>query len=407
MSFVMSCSLYSLIDVPPSSKSLSLFFSQCNTQNGLILYTDDELDVEEFLNNGVPVYGRQTVGSFGNTLTRNDIRVMSLLVLRTENKLTLTALIKELNAHKLNFVVMVSSKTRSDSVQFFHYYVYAAYADEIYRFLNMIRSEDGYSFRVSGHHVKVRLAESVRYGHAASKQELLTDARHVSNLHFNFAPDPSVSPTQNLLTIAEKTEGDYSLPNDIAGISVKINMRKLSLYPYGTFTLYNGVDKTACINRLERVGLVATEATFSSFILMAEQSESLQRIRRNMFQEDSLMLNYNALSNGSIIDNFERVAIPNSHVLSTDLISMAQLTSVLPEIIRGALSQVAAAPYNNSFGGGFSRQGNIPIAERLGAIAYGGRVERRSDRGRGRGRGRGHGLHYNRGSQRRGHHRRH
>lgn len=174
----------------------------------LRLITDDELsDIDEnsIANNGQPIYGRDTAGSFGRTISCSDLDRFCLIVFKSNGEeIRLLNLLEVLTStYRVNFISNISYKVKRNPLKSI-VYVYASYSDEVFRFMNQIQSDVGASFLLGNVIVHARLFNNFVFGLAHSNAALRDDLDMIYNLHFNYVPHNSLSPSHNVLNILER-----------------------------------------------------------------------------------------------------------------------------------------------------------------------------------------------------------
>ena len=203
------------------------------------LETDDELNDDDInVSNRQPIYGRDTNGSFNRKIIKADLDLFSLIVLKcNDGSVSIMDVLSTLSIeHQLNFISSISYKLKRDPLKTI-IYVYASYRDEINRFLNNISTVNGHSFIINGKRLDVAVFNDVVMGSALVDTSLDYNSEDIVNIHFNFIPRPSISPSLNLLDLWERVDTNESLKNAIKGISLRLNVTKRTLHFYGSFIL--------------------------------------------------------------------------------------------------------------------------------------------------------------------------
>jgi hypothetical protein len=320
------------------------------------------MDIDEEITNGIPIYGHNTMGSLGRKILRKDLMEDRLLLLKVPHKVfTLVKLLNELVIkYSLNFITLAIAKyIYHDDVM--DVLIRVNYPDEIDEFMSRIRTINGLEFSAWGHLIKVFPVPDCLIGVATTDTALCTDSRHIRNIHFNYTPNNSVSPSHNLLNIAERIEADPLLVSDIAGISLKLDKKQKTLYHFGSFVLFKSTDKSACLSRIMRMGFTASHASYTTFLLLERQIVNVRGHSADGFVENLFLLKHNLLTKKSSIYNETAVVEDGVMVeerfdpLVNSLISSTQLRAILPQIVRDVASELGLGSLNNKF----TRRANV------------------------------------------------
>jgi len=295
----------------------------------LRLETDDDLSEGEInFSNAQPIYGRHTYGSLNRNIRKDDLNNFSLLVLNSNNvQLNLSQVLDVLIVrYRLNFITSASLKVRRNPRKSI-VYIYASYQDELNRFMNEINTVDGNSFILNDQVINVSLINNMIFGTARNSIDYVNSPDSISNLHFNFVPNHTISPSFNLQNIWGKIQESSQLLNAISGISLRLNVRHRVLYYYGSFILNDNCNVDNTLLSLRHVGISANRANFSSFILSDMQASTIRNSNGGIIIVNETLLSNNILSNVSTIDNC------NQRTEANALIGL--IPSIVQEVIRG------------------------------------------------------------------------
>lgn len=325
------------------------------------------------------MYGHNTVGSLGKKVLRKDLEVDRVFMLRFgSGSVTLTAILNELaTTHNVNYVLSLATQLCETNGEI-NMFLCASYPDELDHFLREIRSPDGLFFYVDSNPIEVIPVPEFILGNATNDAHLMNDKRHVNNLHFNYVPNNSLSPTHNLLNLMERLESNPSLASDIAGISIKLDRKQKILFHYGTLILHKATDKSACLARLGRMGIAASSANYTTFVLLERQIYNVRRLNTNGYDENIFLLRHNAIVNESPRLAFNRDEQVNERANPQhSLISSRQLRQIVRDVAVelgiAAASHSIDASHHHTEPVNFARiqAGQPSIEDRLGRLAYG------------------------------------
>jgi hypothetical protein len=117
---------------------------------------------------------------------------------------------------------------------------------------------------------------------------LADNQQSVNNLHFNYIPDSSISPSRNLYAALVNVESLNELSTEIVGVALRLDRSRRMLYFYGSFIIAATVDRARCIESLVQVGITAHSAMFSSYILPESMTQNLKSPAENKLLENRM-----------------------------------------------------------------------------------------------------------------------
>ena len=128
-------------------------------------------------------------------------------------------------------------------------------------------------------------------------------SQDIVNIHFNFIPNPTMSPSLNLLDLWERVDSNEELRNTIKGIFLRLNVAQRSLYFYGSFFMSDQGHIDTSLASLRNAGVRANRATFLSFLLrendalfLKNMSNGIAVANESYLEVSRLLVDYSRLT---------------------------------------------------------------------------------------------------------------
>ena len=203
-------------------------------------------------------------------------------------------------------------------------------------FFNNISTVNGHAFIVDNKRIDVTVFNDVTCGSARIDSTAENNSPDIVNIHFNFIPTPSISPSHNLLDLWERINVNEQLRNTIKGISLRLNVAQKTLYFYGSFLMSDQAFVDATLISLRDAGIRANRASFVSFLLRDTDATHLCNLGGGMFVANEFLSLNNILTNLSTIDRLSQGG------------GDSDLRSLIPSIVDEVLRNLRGNNINNN-----------------------------------------------------------
>lgn len=247
--------------------------------------------------NNNPTYGKQINGSFGKRIGHYDIRNFKLLCLNFHKNCaslhrTIHVLTKE---YELNFITGITYKIKPNTSSM---YIQVTYFPEIDRFLKKIFSGGRHILLFDDIRATVTLINDFFVTYAVMDHDLKSHCNSMSNIHINFLPDNSLSPSQNLLNILGKFDNDKAMNKLVKGIFLKLDQKKGILYHFGNI-IVGGLITDKMVKSFQDIIPNSNRTSTTILILPTNIIRCLPRNESNVY-----IVNKQSLDNNLIMNSY-------------------------------------------------------------------------------------------------------